>query len=52
MTAPVLVHGMGKELTQPDWPPLTTAEVRGVLAEYGSAPAAASAPHVLASTHE
>ena len=38
MNAPVLVHGMGKELTEPDWPPLTTAEVREVLAGYGSAP--------------
>jgi Ser/Thr protein kinase RdoA (MazF antagonist) len=29
-----LVHGMGKDLVAPDWPPLTDAEVRGVLAAY------------------
>ena len=29
-----LVHGMGKELVPPDWPPLTDAEVRAVLAAY------------------
>jgi Ser/Thr protein kinase RdoA (MazF antagonist) len=43
MTAPALVHGMGKELTEPDWPPLTTAEVRGVLAGYRPAPTPAPA---------
>ena len=30
-----LVHGMGKELAEPDWPPLTTGEVTPVLARYG-----------------
>ena len=25
------VHGMGRELTEPDWPPLTDDELRGVL---------------------
>lgn len=30
-----LVHGMGTELTEPDWPPLTEDEVAGVLARYG-----------------
>lgn len=29
-----LVHGMGKELVQPDWSPLTTDEVRAVLGCY------------------
>jgi Ser/Thr protein kinase RdoA (MazF antagonist) len=28
-------HGMGKALVEPDWPPLTGAEVRAVLAAYG-----------------
>ena len=30
-----LVHGMGKDLAEPDWSPLTTAEVTLVLARYG-----------------
>ena len=35
MPAPAgLVHGMGKELAEPDWSPLTSAEVRTVLARY------------------
>jgi Ser/Thr protein kinase RdoA (MazF antagonist) len=35
MPAPAgLVHGMGKELTLPDWSPLTSAEVHTVLARY------------------
>jgi len=29
-----LVHGMGKELVEPDWDPLTSAEVHQVLAGY------------------
>ena len=29
-----LVHGMGKELVEPDWSPLTSTEVRTVLARY------------------
>ena len=33
MPAPAgLVHGMGKELTLPDWSPLTSAEVHTLLA--------------------
>ena len=28
---PHAVHGMGRELTEPDWPPLTDDELRGVL---------------------
>jgi Ser/Thr protein kinase RdoA (MazF antagonist) len=35
-----LVHGMGKELTKPDWPPLTADEVRAVLSRYTAAPTA------------
>ncbi|MGH3126251.1 MAG: phosphotransferase, partial [Streptosporangiaceae bacterium] len=35
MPAPAgLVHGMGKELAEPDWSPLTSTEVRTVLARY------------------
>src|SRR5215467_199447 len=30
-----LVHGMGKELVEPDWVPLTGDEVSAVLARYG-----------------
>jgi Ser/Thr protein kinase RdoA (MazF antagonist) len=30
-----LVHGMGKELAEPDWAPLTGDEVSAVLARYG-----------------
>ena len=36
-----LVHGMGKELVEPDWSPLTSTEVRTALARYpqpGSGP--------------
>ena len=29
-----LVHGMGKELVEPDWAPLTAGEVSAVLARY------------------
>ena len=29
-----LVHGMGKELVEPDWTPLTGEEVSAVLARY------------------
>jgi Ser/Thr protein kinase RdoA (MazF antagonist) len=29
-----LVHGMGKELVEPDWPPLTDAEASAVLARF------------------
>ena len=36
-----LVHGMGKELTKPDWPPLTSDEVRALLSRYAAAPARA-----------
>ena len=31
-----LVHGMGKELVEPDWPPLTGDEVNAVLTRYGA----------------
>ena len=38
MPAPAgLVHGMGKELTLPDWSPLTSAEVHTLLARYPQA---------------
>jgi len=30
-----LAHGMGKELVEPDWPPLSQDEVSAVLARYG-----------------
>jgi Ser/Thr protein kinase RdoA (MazF antagonist) len=30
-----LAHGMGRDLVEPDWPPLTDAEVSAVLARYG-----------------
>ena len=30
-------HGMGRDLVEPDWPPLTDAEVSAVLARYGRA---------------
>src|SRR5215472_28800 len=30
----LLVHGMGRDLTEPDWPPLTDEEVSLVLARY------------------
>ncbi len=33
---PHLVHGMGKELAEPDWSPLTDSEVGEVLAGWGS----------------
>ncbi|HUK69967.1 MAG TPA: phosphotransferase [Streptosporangiaceae bacterium] len=36
-----LVHGMGKDLAEPDWSPLTAAEVSAVLARYGPPGAAA-----------
>ena len=29
------VHGMGRELAEPDWPPLTDDELRGVLGQAG-----------------
>ena len=38
-----LVHGMGKELVAPDWPPLTDDEVRAVLAGYPGLSRAAGA---------
>jgi Ser/Thr protein kinase RdoA (MazF antagonist) len=39
MPAPAgLVHGMGREMTLPDWSPLTTAEVHTVLARYPQPP--------------
>ena len=34
---PHLVHGMGNELVEPDWPPLTDDEVSEVLAGWGTA---------------
>ncbi len=36
-TAAGLVHGMGTELVEPDWPPLTSAELTAVLAGYPQA---------------
>ena len=33
--APFRGHGMGKDLVEPDWPPLTGEEVGAVLARYG-----------------
>ena len=30
-----VVHGMGRELAEPDWPPLTDDELRGVLGRVG-----------------
>lgn len=32
--AGLLVHGMGTELVEPDWPPLTDEEMRALLARY------------------
>jgi len=44
-----LVHGMGKELVEPDWAPLTGDEVSAVLASYhvpaGHGPAASGTGH-------
>jgi Ser/Thr protein kinase RdoA (MazF antagonist) len=37
---PHLVHGLGKELTEPDWPPLTDEEVSEVLRGWGTADSA------------
>jgi Ser/Thr protein kinase RdoA (MazF antagonist) len=37
---PHLVHGMGKELVEPDWPPLTDDEVSEVLGGWGTADSA------------
>jgi Ser/Thr protein kinase RdoA (MazF antagonist) len=34
MSATVKVHGMDGRLVEPDWPPLTLAEVRGLLAQF------------------
>lgn len=34
MNAKTRVHGMDGSLVEPDWPPLETAEVRALLAEY------------------
>ena len=42
MSEPHAVHGMGRELTEPDWPPLTDDELRGVLAVATPASGAAS----------
>jgi Ser/Thr protein kinase RdoA (MazF antagonist) len=33
----VRAHGMGRDLVEPDWPPLTDEEVAAVLARYGRA---------------
>ena len=48
MPAPAgLVHGMGKELAEPDWSPLTSTEVHAVLARYpqpGARPPIPAAP--------
>ena len=41
-----LVHGMGKELAEPDWPPLTADEVAPVLARYGLPGQIAAGPAV------
>jgi Ser/Thr protein kinase RdoA (MazF antagonist) len=43
MTAGGLVHGMGKDLVEPDWPALTPTEVSSVLAHF-AAPGAGPAP--------
>jgi Ser/Thr protein kinase RdoA (MazF antagonist) len=37
---PHLVHGMGQELVEPDWPPLTDDEVSEVLGGWGTADSA------------
>ena len=37
---PELVHGLAKDLVPPDWPPLTSGEVRAVLAGYSGGTAA------------
>jgi Ser/Thr protein kinase RdoA (MazF antagonist) len=34
-SGPHVVHGMGRELAEPDWPPLTDDELRGVLGRAG-----------------
>jgi hypothetical protein len=34
MNATVKAHGMDGTLVEPDWPPLTLAEVRVLLAEF------------------
>ena len=39
-----LVHGMGKELAEPDWSPLTDDEVTAVLARYDPADPRGRAP--------
>ena len=39
-----LVHGMGKDLAEPDWSPLTTDEVTSVLARYDRPDPAARTP--------
>lgn len=36
-TGPPLVHGLGTELVEPDWSPLTDEEVRAVLARFPEA---------------
>jgi Ser/Thr protein kinase RdoA (MazF antagonist) len=40
---PHLVHGLGQELTEPDWPPLTDEEVSEVLRGWGTPDAAGQA---------
>jgi Ser/Thr protein kinase RdoA (MazF antagonist) len=48
-----LVHGMGKELVEPDWSPLTSTEVRTVLARYpqpGVRPRVLAAPDAIPGT--
>jgi len=39
-----LVHGMGKDLAEPDWSPLTTDEVTSVLARYARPDPAGGTP--------
>jgi hypothetical protein len=46
-TAGLLVHGMGKDLVEPDWPPLTEDEVNAVLAQYGEASAGPDGEHAV-----
>jgi Ser/Thr protein kinase RdoA (MazF antagonist) len=40
----VLAHGMGKALVEPDWPPLTGAELGPVLGRYELGPGAGPGP--------
>jgi Ser/Thr protein kinase RdoA (MazF antagonist) len=43
---PGLVHGMGRDLAEPDWPPLTGPEVQMVLASYPAAAGGAGAAQI------